>query len=129
MRHHPFLVALAAVIAVNVVVVVLAIATGIRRGLGGAWDHNKPSPLRLTPRSMRLNHPIHPGSILALERSSTRPLTSSRFGCLTCNSGHPLVTQPGHETRHANLNPGIRNVSRVRPSFFGRRKGAATHSC
>ena len=38
MLHHPFLVALAAVIAVNVVVVVLAIATGIRRGLGGAWE-------------------------------------------------------------------------------------------
>ena len=37
MLHHPFLVALAAVIAVNVVVV-LAIATGIRRGLGGAWE-------------------------------------------------------------------------------------------
>ena len=38
MLHHPFLVALAVVIAVNVVVVVLAIATGIRRGLGGAWE-------------------------------------------------------------------------------------------
>jgi len=35
---HLFLVAIAAVIAVNVVVVILAIATGIRRGLGEAWE-------------------------------------------------------------------------------------------
>ena len=34
MLHHPFLVALAAVIAVNVIVAIVAIATGIRRGLG-----------------------------------------------------------------------------------------------
>jgi hypothetical protein len=34
MLHHPFLVALAAVIAVNVIVAIVAIETGIRRGLG-----------------------------------------------------------------------------------------------
>ena len=33
-----FLVALAAVIAVNVIVALVAIATRIRRGLGGAWE-------------------------------------------------------------------------------------------
>jgi hypothetical protein len=38
MLHHPFLVALAAVIAVNVIVAIVAIETGIRRGLGGAWE-------------------------------------------------------------------------------------------
>jgi hypothetical protein len=38
MLHHQFLVALAVVIAANVVVVILAIAIGIRRCLGGAWE-------------------------------------------------------------------------------------------
>jgi len=45
MLHHPFLVALAAVIAVNVIVAIVAIETGIRRGLG--WSLGTIRSLRL----------------------------------------------------------------------------------
>ena len=53
---------------------------------------------------------------------------------LLTEKGSATISKPYNlvpETRHANLNPDIRNrsVSRVRPSFFGRREGAATHSC